>query len=142
MKLITSIILLALMALDVGPDDQVICPSYTFFATAGSIARLGAVPVFVDIDPLTYNVAPEAVREAATRCDRLKAVMPVHLFGQTTDMAGHCRLGETLGVPIIEDAAQALGSEDDGGHRAGSRGCIGCVLRRTADWPFSVDPRP
>lgn len=119
-------LLLALMALDIGPGDDVICPSHTFFATAGSIARLGAVPVFADIDPVTYNVDAESVRQAATRCSKLKAIMPVHLFGQTVDMSAYLALGEQLGVPIIEDAAQAIGSRDSDGKRAGSRGLIGC----------------
>ena len=119
-------ILLALMALDIGSGDEVICPSYTFFATAGSIARLGAVPVFADIDPVTYNVEAESVRDAATRCSRLKAIIPVHLFGQTVDMSAYLALGEELSVPIIEDAAQALGSRDSDGKPAGSRGSIGC----------------
>ncbi|MEE9130507.1 MAG: DegT/DnrJ/EryC1/StrS family aminotransferase [Phycisphaerales bacterium] len=119
-------ILLALMALNIGSGDQVICPSYTFFATAGSIARLGAVPVFADIDPVTYNVDAESVRQAATRCSKLKAMMPVHLFGQTVDMSAYLAMGEELGVPIIEDAAQAIGSRDGDGQPAGSRGLIGC----------------
>ncbi len=119
-------ILLALMALDIGPGDEVICPSYTFFATAGSIARLGAVPVFADIDPVRYNVEAESVRQASTRCSRLKAIIPVHLFGQMVDMSAYLALGEELGVPIIEDAAQAIGSRDRDGKPAGSRGLIGC----------------
>ncbi len=119
-------ILLALMVLDIGPGDEVICPSYTFFATAGSIARLGAAPVFADIDPVTYNVDAESVRQAATRCSKLKAIMPVHLFGQTVDMSAYLALGEELNVPIIEDAAQAIGSRDSDGKPAGSRGLIGC----------------
>ena len=119
-------ILLALMALDIGAGDEVICPSYTFFATAGSIARLGAVPVFADIDPVTYNVDAESVRDAATRCSRLKAIMPVHLYGQTVDMSAYLALGEELSVPVIEDAAQAIGSRDNDGKPAGSRGRIGC----------------
>ncbi len=122
----TDAILLALMALGVGAGDQVICPAYTFFATAGSIARLGAVPVFIDIDPVTYNLDPQRVRTVAQRCTRLRAIMPVHLFGQTADMEAFVGLGEEFGVPIIEDAAQALGSRDRQGHRAGSRGRVAC----------------
>jgi dTDP-4-amino-4,6-dideoxygalactose transaminase len=122
----TDAILLALMALDVGPGDEVICPSYTFFATGGSIHRLGAKPVFVDIDPTTYNMDPAAVEAAAARCTRLKAIMPVHLYGQAVDMDAYLCIGKTLGVPIVEDAAQAIGTEDAGGKRAGSRGRIGC----------------
>ncbi len=119
-------VLLAMMALDIGPGDEVICPSYTFFATAGSIARLGAIPVFADIEPETYNVDIESVRQAATRCKRLKAIMPVHLYGQMVDMSAYLALGEELGVPIVEDAAQAIGSRDSDDKPAGSRGLIGC----------------
>ena len=122
----TDAIMMALMALGVGTGDQVICPAYTFFATAGSIARLGAVPVFVDIDPVTYNLDPERVRGVAARCTRLKALMPVHLFGQIADMDAFCELGREMGVPVIEDAAQALGSRDRHGRYAGSRGRVAC----------------
>ncbi|MEE2908161.1 MAG: DegT/DnrJ/EryC1/StrS family aminotransferase [Planctomycetota bacterium] len=119
-------LLLALMALDIGPGDEVICPSYTFFATAGSIWRLGATPVFCDIDPGTYNCTTETVAEAASRCSRLKAIMPVHLFGQAVDLDGLLTFAESKGVPVIEDAAQAIGSRDAGGTRVGSRGQFGC----------------
>jgi len=119
-------LLLALMALDVQAGDEVICPSYTFFATGGAIHRLGAIPVWADIDPVTYNMTPENVQEAAGKCSRLKAIMPVHLYGQTVDMDGMLGVGQTLGVPIIEDAAQAIGAKDKTGAMAGSRGTIGC----------------
>jgi dTDP-4-amino-4,6-dideoxygalactose transaminase len=119
-------ILLALVALGVGPGDEVICPPYTFFSTAGMIALLGAKPVFADIEPVTYNVDPARVRVVAKRCSRLKAIMPVDLYGQCADMEGFAGLGAELGVPIIEDAAQALGSLDRQGRPAGSRGTIGC----------------
>ncbi len=122
----TDAILLALMVLGVGAGDQVICPAHTFFATAGSIARLGAVPVFVDIDPVTYNMDPHRVRTVAQRCTRLRAIMPVHLFGQSADMEAFVGLGEEFGVPIIEDAAQALGSRDQQGQPAGTLGAVGC----------------
>ena len=111
-----TVILVAVMVLGGGPGVQVICPAHTFFATAGSIARLGAVPVFVDIDPVTYNMDPHRVRTVAQRCTRLRAIMPVHLFGQSADMEAFVGLGEEFGVPIIEDAAQALGSRDRQGH--------------------------
>ena len=119
-------ILLALLAHRVGPGDEVICPSFTFYATAGSIALLGAVPVFVDIDPVTYTIRPALVRERARSCERLRAIMPVHLYGHCADMAAFVDLGVQLGVPIIEDAAQAIGARDAQGRPAGSRGSIGC----------------
>lgn len=128
-------ILLALMGLGIGLDagrpgvgggEQVICPAYTFFATGGSIARLGAMPVYADIDPVTYNMDPERVREAAKKCDRLAAIMPVHLFGRCVDVAAYRAIADEFGVPLIEDAAQAIGSRDEAGAMAGSRGDVGC----------------
>ncbi len=94
-------ILLALMALDLEPGDEVICPTFTFFATAGCIARLGAVPVFADIDPVTFNMTEATVREAASRCTRLKAIMPVHLYGQMCDMDAMLKVGEEFGLSRI-----------------------------------------
>src|SRR5262245_42045037 len=79
-------IILALLALGIGRDDEVICPSFTFFATGGYVARAGAIPVYVDNNPVTYNMDPDSVRKAAKKCKRLKAIMPVHLFGQAADM--------------------------------------------------------
>jgi dTDP-4-amino-4,6-dideoxygalactose transaminase len=114
------------MAVGISAGDEVVCPSYSFFATAGSIARLGAVPVFADIDSATYNLDPVSARKAAERCSRLGAIMPVHLFGQTAAMDAFLELGRDLGVPIIEDAAQALGARDEQGAHAGSRSGIGC----------------
>ncbi len=119
-------LLLALMAIDIKPGDEVICPSYTFFATGGSIARIGAVPVYADIDPVTYNMDIDCVRTAAAKCKNLKAIMPVHLFGQTVDMTAYIKLADELGVPLIEDAAQAIGACDETGKPAGSRSNIGC----------------
>jgi dTDP-4-amino-4,6-dideoxygalactose transaminase len=119
-------LLLALMACGVGPGDQVVCPAYTFFATAGSIARLGAVPVFADIDPTTYNLDVQRARTASEGCKRLKALLPVHLFGQAADLDGFLALGRDLAVPVIEAAAQAIGTRDAAGRRVGSRGAIGC----------------
>jgi len=104
----------------------VVCPAYTFFATGGAIARLGAKPVYVDIDPATYNIDADAAREAARGCRRLKAFLPVHLFGQAADLDAFLSLGHELGVPVIEDAAQAIGTRDAAGHRVGSRSTIGC----------------
>ncbi len=132
----TDAVLIALMAIDLQPGDEVICPSYTFFATAGSIVRLGGVPVFADIDPVTFNVTEQTVRAAAERCTKLKAIMPVHLYGQVADMDAMMRLGEEFEVPVIEDAAQAIGACDRTGRRAGSRGLVNCfsLTRRTAAW--------
>jgi dTDP-4-amino-4,6-dideoxygalactose transaminase len=100
----------------------VTCPTYTFFATAGCVARLGAEPVFADVDPATLNVTPEDVERAARRCRRLRAIVPVHLFGQAADLEGLEALAARLGVPILEDAAQAIGAADARGRRVGSAG--------------------
>ena len=117
----TDALIVALMALDVGAGDEVICPSYTFFATGGAIWRTGAKPVFVDIDPVTFNMDPAAV--AAARTDKTKAIVAVHLYGQCVDMTA---LTEAAGdLPIVEDAAQAIGAEHAGA-RAGALGTIGC----------------
>lgn len=116
-------LLLALMALDLKAGDEVITSPFTFFATGSAITRLGARPVFVDIDPLTYNIDPQAVAEAIT--PRTKAIIPVHLYGQCADMDALAQVAETHQVPIVEDAAQAVGAEDTG-RRAGSIGLVGC----------------
>jgi len=119
-------LLLALSALDVGPGDEVVCPAYTFFATAGAISRLGARPVFADIDPVTYNLDVGSAGAAARGCTRLKAILPVHLFGQAVDMDAFLALADELGVPLVEDAAQAIGTLDARGRRVGSLGRVGC----------------
>lgn len=119
----TDALLLALMALDVGPGDDVLCPAYTFFATAGSIQRLGARPVFVDCCPGCYNMCPQGAAKART--PNTKAVLPVHLFGQTAAMAELLAMAEVHGLAVVEDAAQALGAAGDVG-RAGSMGRAGC----------------
>ena len=101
-----------------------LCPTYSFFATAGSITRLGATPVFVDIDPTTYNICPDSLARAFERpdVDRIKAIIPVHLFGQCADMDAVTAIATEHSIPVIEDSAQAIGSEDIHGRRAGSMG--------------------
>lgn len=116
-------LLISLMALDVGAGDEVITTPFTFFATVGAIARLGAKPVFVDIDPVTFNIDPHAV--AAKITPRTKAIMPVHLFGQCAEMDPILAVAKKHGLAVIEDAAQAIGSEYKG-RRAGSMGTVGC----------------
>ncbi len=119
----TDALILALMALDIGPGSEVITSPFTFFATASSIARVGATPVFVDIDPVSFNMDPELVEAAIT--PRTKAIMPVHLFGQCVEMDPLWRMATQRGIAIIEDACQAIGSEYQG-RRAGVLGRIGC----------------
>ena len=116
-------LLLALLALGVGTGDEVITSPFTFFATAGAIVRLGARPVFVDIDPRTYNIDPARVEAVIT--PRTRAIMPVHLYGQCADMNPLLEISARHNLPLIEDAAQAIGSEDRG-RTAGSMGVIGC----------------
>ena len=120
----TDALLLALMALDIGPGDEVICPTFTFFATAGTVWRLGAKPVFVDVHPCCYNPDPAAI--AAKITDRTRAIMPVHLYGQCADMGAIEALAADRGIPVVEDAAQAIRSSCGAG-RAGAMGTLGCI---------------
>jgi dTDP-4-amino-4,6-dideoxygalactose transaminase len=136
----TDALLLAMMALGVGAGDEIITSPFTFFATAGTIARLGARPVFCDIDPQTFNISPAAVQTFLdTQCEardgawlnkrtggRIKGLMPVHLYGQSADMDPLMAIAKRYGLKVIEDAAQAIGTEYKNGVRVGSIGDIGC----------------
>jgi dTDP-4-amino-4,6-dideoxygalactose transaminase len=119
----TDALLLALCALNIGPGDEVILPPFTFFATAGSVVRCGARPVFADIDPVTYNLDPAQVEHKIT--DRTRALLPVHLYGQCADMEPLQKIADRYGLAVIEDAAQSLGAEYQG-RQAGTIGTIGC----------------
>lgn len=120
----TDALLAALMATQVGQDDEVITTTYSFFATAGVIARLGARPVFVDVDPKTFNIDSTAIEKKVTA--RTKAILPVHLFGLCADMAPIKESANQHGITVIEDAAQAIGATDTSGKQAGTIGHMGC----------------
>ncbi len=136
----TDALLLALMALGIGAGDEVITSPFTFFATAGTIARVGARPVFCDIDPKNFNLSPAAVQAFIDdECEssggrlvkratggRIRAIMPVHLYGQAADMPPLLELARRHRLRVIEDAAQAIGTEDADGARVGSLGDVGC----------------
>ena len=129
----TDALLISLMALDVGSGDIVITTPFSFFATAGVIARLGAIPAFVDIDPNTYNLSPVALREWFERetgkIDKVKAIVPVHLYGQCADMDPILEIAGEFDIPVVEDAAQAIGARypsTNGELKAGSMGTLGC----------------
>ena len=119
----TDALLLALMALDVRPGDEVITTPYTFFATAGSITRLGSKPVFCDIKPDTYNIDPDKLEQAIT--ERKRAIIPVHLYGLMAEMDSINKIAQASNIAVIEDAAQAIGADSPGG-KAGVTGTMGC----------------
>lgn len=118
----TDALLISLMAFDIKPGDEVITSPFTFFATAGSISRLHAIPVFVDIDPITYNIDAEKIENAVTK--KSKAIIPVHLFGQCADMDPILEIAKKYNLHVIEDAAQSIGAEYKG-YKAGSMGNLG-----------------
>lgn len=120
----TDALLLALMALDIKPGDEVIVPTYSFFATAGVVSRLFATPVFVENDPVTFNIDPKDFEKKIT--SRTKAVIPVHLFGQSAEMDEIMKIANAHNLYVIEDAAQAIGTQYKDGRFVGTIGHIGC----------------
>jgi dTDP-4-amino-4,6-dideoxygalactose transaminase len=125
----TDALLLAMMALGIGPGDGVIVPTFSFFATAGVVSRLNATPIFVDINPVTYNIDPRAIEAAYAKYKddvNIKAIVPVHLFGQSADMDPIMAFAEAHDLYVVEDAAQAIGTAYKDGRRVGSIGTVGC----------------
>ena len=128
----TDALLVSLMALDIGPGDKVLTTPYSFFATMGVILRVGAIPVFADIDPVSYNIDPKEIEAilAEDAAKEIKAIIPVHLYGQCAAMDTICSIAERYAVPVIEDAAQAIGAEyqyaDGKWKKAGTMGLCGC----------------
>ena len=120
----TDALLLALMTLDIRPDDEIILPTYSFFATAGVVARMNAKPVFVDVDPVTYNINPELLEAKIT--NKTKAIIPVHLYGQSADMEPILAVAKKHNLAVVEDAAQAIGVQYKDGKKVGGIGDIGC----------------
>ncbi len=120
----TDALLVSLMALDIQPGDEIIMPAYSFFATAGVVSRLNAKPVFCDIDPVTFNIDPDKIEALVT--DKTKAITPVHLYGQCAEMDKIIEIAKNHNLAVIEDAAQAIGSQYKDGRDAGTMGDLGC----------------
>ena len=120
----TDALLLALMAIDIKPGDEVIVPTYSFFATAGVVARLNATPVFTDVDPITFNINPKDVEKRIT--SKTKAIIPVHLYGQSAEMDEIISIAKKHNVKVVEDCAQAIGTQYKDGRCVGTLGDIGC----------------
>jgi len=120
----TDALLLALMAINLQPDDEVVVPTYSFFATAGVVSRLNAKPVLTDIDPVTFNIDPEDFKKKIT--SKTRAVIPVHLYGQSANMDSIMNIADDNNIMVIEDAAQAIGTQYKNGKPAGTIGHIGC----------------
>jgi dTDP-4-amino-4,6-dideoxygalactose transaminase len=120
----TDALLIALMAIDIQPGDEVIVPTYSFFATAGVVSRLNAVPVFIDCDPVTFNIDPVKIEEKIT--DNTKAIIPVHLYGQSADMDPIMEIAQKYNLKVIEDGAQAISTQYTDGKCVGTIGDIGC----------------
>jgi len=120
----TDALLIALMAIDLKPGDEVILPSYSFFATAGVVARMNAIPVFADINPYTFNINPLDIEKRITK--KTRAIIPVHLYGQSCEMNEIINIAQKYKLKIIEDAAQAIGTQYKNGKKVGSIGDIGC----------------
>jgi len=121
----TDALLAPLMALGIGPEDEVLLPTYSFFATAGVVARVGARPVFVDVEPTWWNLDPQCLEDALKKCKRPKAVMAVHLFGTAFDVDAILSICRKFSIPLIEDAAQAIGTKYKGRMAGGDGLCAG-----------------
>ena len=120
----TDALLIALMAIDIKPGDEIIVPTFSFFATAGVVSRLNAIPVFVDSDPVTFNIDPNKIEEKIT--DKTKAIIPVHLYGQSADMEPIMEIAKQHNLKVIEDGAQAISTQYKDGRSVGTIGDIGC----------------
>ena len=120
----TDALLIALMTIDIKPGDEVIVPTYSFFATAGVVSRLNAVPIFTDVDPVTFNMDPHDIEKRITK--KTKAIIPVHLYGQSADMDPIMAIAEKHNLKVIEDAAQSISAQYKDGRGTGTIGDIGC----------------